>query len=226
MVLGSVDVPTVNAFMHEFGVLHFTPKIFIAASGPDQGQAFLNAAGNGNAIGMMVPNGWYGGFPVALSHVMVQDYIARYGGTASDINADVAESYSAGETMAAAVTATRGTVQSQIIAWLHSHSVQTVVGQAKFNSAGENTRSHQVRGRLPVAAGSGRRGRTQVRAGPAPAAARRLGKDRPGQGAPVRLRPPDGRQAKQEEGTEHVTDMGTFSSSHHPMVSLKAGSTA
>ena len=103
VVLGSVDVPTVNAFMHEFGVLHFTPKIFVAASGPDQGQAFLNAAGNGNAIGMMVPNGWYGGFPVALSHVMVQDYIARYGGTASDINADVAESYSAGETMAAAV---------------------------------------------------------------------------------------------------------------------------
>ena len=28
---------------------------------------------------------------------MVQDYIAKFGGTASDINADVAEAYSAGE---------------------------------------------------------------------------------------------------------------------------------
>src|SRR5262249_30533280 len=79
VVLGSVDVPTVVAFMHEFGVLHWTPKIFIAASGPDQGQNFLNVAGTGNAIGMMVPNGWYGGFPNALSHLMVQDYIAKYG---------------------------------------------------------------------------------------------------------------------------------------------------
>jgi branched-chain amino acid transport system substrate-binding protein len=158
VVLGSVDVPTVEAFMHEFGVLHFTPKIFIAASGPDQGQAFLDAAGTGNAIGMMVPDGWYGGTPIALSHVMVQDYIAKYGGTASDINADVAESYSAGEVMAAAVEATHGTVQSRLISWLHHNTIQTVVGPAKFNSVGENTlatRSAVVFQWQPGAGGTG-----------------------------------------------------------------------
>jgi len=144
VVLGSVDVPTVQLFMHVFAQQHFTPKIFIAASGPDQGQTFLNSVGTGNAIGMMVPNGWYGGYPNALSHVMVQDYIAKYGGNASDINADVAESYSAGQTLAAAVRATHSTVQSKLIAWLHSNSVQkngvqTVVGTVAFNTAGKNT---------------------------------------------------------------------------------------
>jgi len=138
VVLGSVDVPTVEAFMHEFGVLGYTPKIFIAASGPDQGQNFLDAAGTGNAIGMMVPNGWYGGLPNALSHVMVEDYIAKYGGTASDINADVAESYSAGEVMAAAVEATHGTDQAKLTYWLHHNTIQTVVGAAKFNAVGKN----------------------------------------------------------------------------------------
>ena len=46
----------------------------------------------GTAVGAMVPNGWSGDYQNqnALSHVMVQDYIAKYGGTASQINADVA----------------------------------------------------------------------------------------------------------------------------------------
>jgi branched-chain amino acid transport system substrate-binding protein len=140
VVLGSVDVPTVVSFMHEFGVLHWTPKIFIATSGPDQGQAFLNAAGTSNAIGTLVPNGWYGGSPNSLSHVMVQDYIARYGGSASDINGDVAESYSAGQALAAAVRATGGTNQAKLIAWLHNPhtTIQTVLGAAHFSAAGEN----------------------------------------------------------------------------------------
>ena len=138
VVLGSVDVPTVQAFVKEFIAQKYNPKMFIAAAGPDQGQAFLNAIGTGNADGIMVPNGWFGAFPNALSHVMVQDYIAKYGGTASDINADVAESYSAGEVLAAAVAGTRSLNQQSIITWLHKNSVQTVLGAVRFGPTGEN----------------------------------------------------------------------------------------
>jgi branched-chain amino acid transport system substrate-binding protein len=138
VVLGSVDVPTVQAFVKQFIAKKYNPKMFIAAAGPDQGQAFLNAVGTGNADGIMVPNGWFGAFPNALSHLMVQDYIAKYGGTASDINADVAESYSAGEVIAAAVTGTHGLDQQSIITWLHAHTIQTVVGEATFGNDGEN----------------------------------------------------------------------------------------
>ena len=138
VVLGSVDVPTVQAFVKEFIAKGYNPKIFIAAAGPDQGQVFLNAVGTGNADGILVPNGWFGAFPNALSHLMVQDYIARYGGTASDINADVAESYSAGEVIAAGVTGTRSLNQQAIITWLHQHAIQTVLGAVKFGTDGEN----------------------------------------------------------------------------------------
>ena len=139
VVLGSTDMPTVNAFMQAFEQQHYNPKIFIAASGPDQGAAFIKAVGKANANGMMVPNGWYGGYNNALSHIMVQQYIAKYGGTPSDINADVAEAYSVGEVAALAVTATGGTNNSKIISYLHSGvTLATVQGPVKFNALGEN----------------------------------------------------------------------------------------
>ena len=138
VLIGSVDVPTVSGILNEFKRQRFTPKMIVAASGPDQGQAFLNSIGTGNASGIMVPNTWYGGFPEALSHVLVQEYIAKYGGTASDINADVAEAYSAGEVMADAVQAV-GLNQTKIIGFLHSARLTTVQGPAKFNNVGVNT---------------------------------------------------------------------------------------
>jgi len=147
VVIGSVDLPTVSAFIDEFKKLRFNPRMLIATSGPDQGQAFLNAVGTSNADGIMVPNGWYGGFSDALSHVMVQEYIARYGGTSSDINADVAEAYSAGQVMADAVQSA-GLNQAKIIDFLHSGVlIDTVQGPASWDRyvakqpSGQNTKA-------------------------------------------------------------------------------------
>jgi branched-chain amino acid transport system substrate-binding protein len=139
VVLGSPDIPTVTAFIQAFKQQHYNPKVFIAASGPDGGQEFLNAVGTATANGIMVPNGWYGSYVNPLSHVMVQEYIAKYGGTASDINTDVAEAYSVGEVAAAAVNGTGGTNNAKIIKYLHSGvTLHTVQGPAQFTPLGEN----------------------------------------------------------------------------------------
>jgi branched-chain amino acid transport system substrate-binding protein len=139
VVLGSTDVPTVQTFMHVFEQQHYLPKLFIAASGPDQGAAFVSAVGEGNENGMMVPNGWYPDIPIPSSQQMVNEYLAQYGGTASGINADVAEAYSVGEVMAQAVTATGGTDNAKIIAYLHSGvTLHTVQGDVRFDALGEN----------------------------------------------------------------------------------------
>src|SRR6516162_710709 len=140
VVVGSPDVPGVQAITKALMQQHFTPKIFAASAGPDQGAAYLSAIGGSkNATGTMVPNGWYPGMPNALSQQFVKDYIAKYGGTASDINADAAEAYSVGETLAAAVNAIKSLSNAKVISYLHSGvTVQTVQGPAKFNSVGEN----------------------------------------------------------------------------------------
>jgi branched-chain amino acid transport system substrate-binding protein len=140
VVIGSVDLPSLLIFIHTFEAMNYTPKIMIAASGPDQGQAFLNSLDPANAQDIMVPDGWFGGEQNnALSHVMVEDYIAKYGGTSADINADVAEAYSAGEVLADAVTADKSLSNAAIIKYLHSGvTLQTVQGKVKFQPDGEN----------------------------------------------------------------------------------------
>ena len=140
VVLGSVDVPTVSAFVQTFIQQHYNPKAFIATSGPDQGAAFVKAVGTGHENGVFVPNGWFGGFKKADSQQMVKEYIAKYGGTASDVNADVAEAYAVGQVVAQAVQATHGFNQAKIIAYLHSGvTLNSVQGPVKFDSLGENT---------------------------------------------------------------------------------------
>jgi|HubBroStandDraft_6_1064221.scaffolds.fasta_scaffold52669_2 branched-chain amino acid transport system substrate-binding protein len=139
VVIGSVDLPSLLIFIHTFEAMKYTPKIMIAASGPDQGQAFLNSLDPANAQDIMVPDGWFGGEQNALSHVMVEDYIAKFGGTSADINADVAEAYSAGEVLADAVTADKNLSNAKIINYLHSGvTLQTVQGKVKFQPDGEN----------------------------------------------------------------------------------------
>jgi branched-chain amino acid transport system substrate-binding protein len=139
VVLGSTDVPTVNSFMTAFEQQHYNPKIFIAAAGPDQGTGFTSVVGTANANGMMVPDAWYGGSADPLSKAMVAAYIAKYGGTASGINADVAEAYSVGEVVDQAVTHNKSLSNSELISYLHTGvTLQSVQGPVKFNSLGEN----------------------------------------------------------------------------------------
>jgi branched-chain amino acid transport system substrate-binding protein len=139
VMLGCTDVGTVQAFMQTFEQDGYTPKLFIAASGPDQGSAFTSAVGTTNANGMMVPNGWFPGYPNQASQQMVREYVAQYHGSPSDVNADVAEAYSVGQVLAQAVTATRGTDNAKIIAYLHSGvELTSVQGTVKFDALGEN----------------------------------------------------------------------------------------
>jgi branched-chain amino acid transport system substrate-binding protein len=139
-ILGSVDVPTVSAFTHTFIQQHYNPKLFIATAGPDQGAQFVKAVGTGNENGIFVPGLWYGGFQKADSQQMVKEYVAKYGGSASDVNADVAEAYAVGQVMAQAVAATHSLDNTKLINYMHSGvTFDTVMGPAKFDAKGGNT---------------------------------------------------------------------------------------
>jgi branched-chain amino acid transport system substrate-binding protein len=143
VVLGSTDVPTVAAFMQAFEQNHYVPEYFIAAAGPDQGAAFQKAVGDGDANGMMVPDGWYPGVTNSASVNMVNEYVKEYGGVASGVNADIAEAYSVGQVVEQAIVATGYPVSNtKIIAYLHSGvTLTSVQGPVKFDSLGENALS-------------------------------------------------------------------------------------
>lgn len=138
-LLGGLDVPTASAFIQTFQQAHYEPKAFIDTAGPDQGQAYIKAVGAGNATGTMVPGGWNGAFTNASSKKMVSEYIKKYGGTPSGVNADVAEGYGVGQVAAAAVKHVGSFTNAKIIKYLHSGATFTTVqGPVKFDTKGEN----------------------------------------------------------------------------------------
>ncbi len=151
VVLGSVDVPTVAAFTQAFVQQHYNPKIADRHVRSRPGCGVRQGGGRRRQHeGVMVPNAWYGGSPNPASKTMVAEYIAKYGGTASGVNADVAEAYSVGQVAAQAVKATDGTDNAKIISYLHSGvTLTSVQGPVHFNSARRERVGHRVR--LPVA---------------------------------------------------------------------------
>ncbi len=70
---------------------------------------------------------------------MVNAYIAKYGGTADAISSDVAEAYSVGQVVAAAVTKNNSLDNTKLIQTLHSDTFDSVQGKVKFDSTGQNT---------------------------------------------------------------------------------------
>ena len=140
VVLGT-QLPEAAAYIKVFKKDNYNPKAIIATAGPDSGQDFINSVGGvKNTEAVFVPNGWYPQANNFQNSQMVQDYIAQYGGTADQINADVAEAFSVGQVLQQAVTLKNSINNSILITELHSGDVfNTVQGSAKFDNTGQNT---------------------------------------------------------------------------------------
>ena len=139
VLLGTL-LPEVAAYIKVFKKENYNPRALIATAGPDLGQDFVKAVGGvKNTEGTFVPNGWYPEADNFQNAQMVQDYLAQYGGTADQINADVAEAYSVGQVLEQAVNKIQSINNAKLISLLHSREVfNTVQGSAQFDSKGQN----------------------------------------------------------------------------------------
>ena len=141
VVVGTL-LPDVSAFIKRFKQQHFNPQALIATAGPDQGDQFTKAIGGTKAAeAIMVPNGgWFAQATTPGNAQMVQEYIAKYGGTAASISSDVAEGYAVGQVIQQAVTKVGSLDNKKLIAELHSGATYTTVqGPVKFDNTGQNT---------------------------------------------------------------------------------------
>ena len=140
VILGTL-LPDLQAYIRVFKQEHYNPQVLIATAGPDLGQDFIKAIGGVKYTeGVFVPNGWYPEANNFQNAQMVHDYLARYGGTANQINADVAEAYAVGQVLAQAVTLTKSITNTKIITALRSGIVfSSVQGPVQFDQSGRNT---------------------------------------------------------------------------------------
>jgi branched-chain amino acid transport system substrate-binding protein len=139
VVCGSF-LPDITAFVQAFKQQHYNPQAIVASGGPDQGNQFIQAVGgNATAEGIMNPSSWYPGLKTFQNTQMVQSYLAKFGGAASDIGVDVAEAYSVGQVLEQAVNTIKSIDRAKLMDELHSgKTYQTVQGPVKFNDVGEN----------------------------------------------------------------------------------------
>jgi len=141
VILGTL-LPDLQAYITIFKKDHYNPEALIATAGPDLGQDFIKAVGGVKYTeGIFVPNGWYPEANNFQNAQMVQDYLAQYpGGTADQINADVAEAYSVGQVLEQVVTMTKSLDNAKIISALHSGvAFNSVQGTVQFDQYGRNT---------------------------------------------------------------------------------------
>lgn len=140
VILGTVGVGDCVSFLKTFKQQHFNPKGVVCTSGPDEGKSFTDAFGATSAEGVFVPNaGWYPGVKTYQNDSFTAAYLAKFGGTAQDINSGTVQGYSAAQVLEQVVTSAKSLDQKTLIAALRAGSFNTLQGPVKFNANGENT---------------------------------------------------------------------------------------
>jgi branched-chain amino acid transport system substrate-binding protein len=139
VVLGTVGLQDYMGFMQYFKQQHFNPKVIIATAGPDAGAQFVNAIGNKNTEGLLVPNdGW---FPTVKSYQndqFVPDFLAKFGGNAADIPSDAVQAFSTGQVLTQAVVQANSLDNGTLMTVLRNGTFQSLQGPVRFGQDGEN----------------------------------------------------------------------------------------
>jgi branched-chain amino acid transport system substrate-binding protein len=140
VILGTGGQQDCVAYMKVFEQQHFNPSAIIATAGPDQGSQFTGPLGGPQyAEGIFVPNGgWFPAAQTFQNDQFVPAYVAKYGGSPSDISADTVQAYSVGQVLEQAATKIHSINNARLIQELHADTFNTLQGPVKFASDGEN----------------------------------------------------------------------------------------
>ena len=140
VVFGSF-LPDLVAYVQAFKQQHYNPEAIIASAGPDLGAQFTGSIG-GNAVaeGIMNPSNWYPGLTTFQNKQMVQDYLAKYHGSANDISVDVAEAYSVGQVLEQTLGGKPGDIDVHV--WVALHQPCTFVVPERPSGVGQQ--DHQI----------------------------------------------------------------------------------
>jgi len=120
------------AFVRSLEKLDFSPKIFFQTNSPAD-DTYPDTVGMRNTEGVFSSEAWsptasYGG-----NADFVSTYTQMFGSPPTE---DAANSYTAGQVLAAAVRAVGRVDQNALADWLHANTVNTIVGPLKWGSTG------------------------------------------------------------------------------------------
>lgn len=116
--------------------LKFAPKMLFFANGANDPLNFPDKVGAGNVNGIFSASDWFPDATTNRSAEFVQAYIAKFGGTAQQIDPTSAEAFSCGVLLEEAIAKTGGTDNKAIIAALHQGTWATPEGNLSWDADG------------------------------------------------------------------------------------------
>ena len=152
VVLGTLDAGSLGQFLKYFRQQHYNPQALIAASGPDQGQAFLdaitdkkgdNAFATKMAEGVFVPNdGWYPGIHTYQNDLFQQLWQAQNPGQPlAAISSDTVQGFAAAQVLQQAVQNAKTLNKQTLIQYLRTNTFNSIQGPVQFDAQGRNIAS-------------------------------------------------------------------------------------
>jgi branched-chain amino acid transport system substrate-binding protein len=111
----------------------YNPKIFFQTSAPSNGDQYANGIGRANTEGVFYAVSWTPDASYALNQRFVQAYKSKYGGVPPE---DAADAFAAAQVVQAGVEAIGSLDQAKLSEWLHSNTVQTILGPLSWDQTG------------------------------------------------------------------------------------------
>lgn len=119
-------------FVRSLEKLNFSPKVLFQTNTPTH-DSYVGAVGKGNTEGVFTAEAWGPEVKYPGNAEFVAAYTKMFGSPPTE---DAANSYTAGQVLAAAVKAVGRINQKALADWLHAHSVDTIVGPLKWDATG------------------------------------------------------------------------------------------
>ena len=119
-------------FVRSLEKVNYSPKILFQNGSPSDA-SYPQAVGVANSNGIFTAVGWSAAAKYPGNAAFVAAYTKKFGQAPTE---DAANSYTAGQVLQAAVKAVGSFNQDALATWLHSHTVQTIVGPLKWDATG------------------------------------------------------------------------------------------
>lgn len=116
--------------------LKYSPKMMFESNGANSPLEFPSKVGANNTTGIFSSADWFPGSTAPGSAAFTAAYIAKYGGTAQQIDDSTAEAYAVGQLIQAVAAKTGKIDNATIIRSLHSGSWPTLLGHLSWSANG------------------------------------------------------------------------------------------
>ena len=134
--------PDGEGLIKDFVSSGYNPTVLFEVSGPDQGTGFVKAVGKQNTTGVMWPNTWYPGANEGVVNTEMEKILEKeiHVKSVSLLSANMAEAFSAAQTLREAVDHIKSLTNVKLIKYMHSSSAKftSVQGPVCFKPTGQN----------------------------------------------------------------------------------------